>query len=134
MTLGRPYLSGGPAGWTALLLAAASQRGPLQGPRILLLGPVLSVPQPWPLGHLCLGLHSCEGNQLSPQVRQFTHRFIHSSSWTFFCSCQHSLVCTGTWVPIVQPSDSDQPELLDPSPPAYFESTPPNSRGRVRVK
>lgn len=132
VTLGSPYLCGDPAGLTALLLAAASHRGPLQGPRVLLRGLVLPGHQPWHLGHLCLGLHSCKGNQPRPQVRKFKPRFIHSSSCTFFYACQHSFIHIGTWILIVQPSESDRPELLDPIPPAYSESVTSTSWGMVR--
>lgn len=98
VTLGSPYLCRGPAGSTALLLAAASQRGPPQGPRALPPDLVLPGHQPWHLGHLCLGLHSCKGSQHSPRVRKFTHRFIHSCSWIVFYSCQHSFIHRGKWV------------------------------------
>lgn len=121
VTLGSPYLCEGPAGLTALLLAAVSQRGPLQGPKLLLPGPVLLGHQPRHLGHLCLGLYSCTESQPSPQVRKVTRRFLHSCM-NFLLFTQHSFIHTGNWIHTVQSSESDRPGLLDPSPPAYSAS------------
>lgn len=86
-----PYLCGGPAGSTALLLATASQTGPPQGPGALPPGPVPPGHQPWPLGRPAPGLHSCKGSPPGPQVRQSQqpHSLLLTNSLLFVPAFTH---------------------------------------------